>query len=120
MGKEFTVKKLSNYNGADSVQILSRLNRITLESYAEDEKFASKLRVEFAKYDEASPGEAKLLLLLGIIDLIANSAPDLFSELIAIMCEEDIKEISEANALDIIDAVLILGVDIKLMDSMAD
>jgi len=120
MSKEFIVKKLSNYNGTDSIQILSRLNRTTLESYAKDKKFVPKLRAEFAKYDETNPGEAKFLILMGIIDLIANSSPDLFSELIAIMCEEDMKDISEANAIDIINAVLILGADMKLMDSMAD
>ena len=120
MRNEFTVKKLSTHNGTGSIQILSMLKRTTLEAYSEDKTFVSKLRAEFAKYDEASPGETKFFTLIGIIELIANSAPDLFSELIAIMCEEDIKERSEINAIDIIDAVLILGVDMQLMDSKSN
>ena len=118
MSKEIKVKRLSECSASEGLQILSKLNR-AIETYANDEEFMSKLRAEFTKYYETSPGEAKFLTLMGIIDLIANSAPELIFELIAIMCDEDVKDISEANAIDVVDAVLILGEDIKLMDFLS-
>jgi len=114
----FTVKRLSEYNAIEGMQILNRLNRAAAP-YAKDKKLMGKLKSEFAKYDATNPGESRVLVFMGILDFITNSAPELIFEIVAVMCDVDKKEIAQANALDVVDAILLLKDDVKLMDFLS-
>ena len=118
MTKEFKVKKLSEYNTVQLVKILSNINR-AIAPYAKDKKFMKKLRGCFSKSDKQDLDSSGFEALMEIIELLTESAPDLVFDVLAVLFEADRKDIAEANAIDVLDAVIMLREDTKLLDFLS-
>jgi len=118
MTKEIKIKKLSEYSTIEGIKILGRLNR-AIAPYTKDKEFMAKLKGCFTRVDKKDKDSAGLMIFMEIVELITESAPELLFELVAILCEADKKDIAEANALDVVDAIIMLRDDVRLMDFLS-
>jgi len=118
MTKEVKIKRLSEYNTIQLIKILAKINR-AIAPYAKDKKFMKKLRGCFSKADRNDLESSGFDTLMEIIELLTESAPELVLDVLAVLFEADKKDIEEANALDVLDAIVMLREDAKLMDFLS-
>lgn len=112
------MKKLSEYDAMDGLKVLGRLNR-AIAPFAKDRKFMASLRASFTKADKKDTAGSGLIVFMELVELITTCAPGLIIELVAIMSDTDKKDVESANLLDIIDALMLLGDDVRLLDFLS-
>ena len=108
------MKKLSDYNATEGMQIISKLNR-AITPYLKDKKLIKKVTDCMDKFDPENADESRILMMMGMVDIVANHASGLIFEVIAIISGTDKETIEQANVLDVIDALMILKDDVKFM-----
>ena len=112
------MKKLSDYNGTEGMQILTKLTR-AITPYLKDKKLRKKFTDFINKFDSENAGESQMLMIMGIVDIVANHASELIFEVVSIMSNTDKDTIKNANALDVIDALMVLKDDEKFIEFLA-
>jgi len=118
MSKEIKMRKLSDYNATEGVKVLSEVNR-AIAPYSKDKKFMTKLHGCLDRLDDDNLEGMELSVYVDIIELITTSAPKLIFDIVAIMSGSDRKDIEAANLLDVVDAVMKLGDDMRFIDFLS-
>ena len=119
--QQIKIKQLSEYDAQEGIKILGRINR-ALAPYARDKKFISALRACFKtveKKDKDSAENGGFIVFMELVELMTNTAPGLIIELVSVMADRDKKEVEQANLLDLIDALMLLGEDVRLLDFLS-
>ena len=111
------MKKLSEYDAMEGLRVIGELNR-AIAPYAKDKAFIDTLRACVTKPDTGEAG-FQLEVLMEIVHLITHSAPGLIIDILAIMSDSEKADIENANMLDIVDAILLLSDDVRLMDFLS-
>jgi len=118
MTKEVKIARLSEYNTIELMKILSKINR-AIAPYSKDKKFMAKLKGCFSKADKNDLESSGFDTFMELIELLTESAPELVFDVLAVLFEADKKDIAEANAIDVLDAIMMLREDVKLMDFLS-
>jgi len=112
------MKKLSDYNATEGIQIISKLNR-AVTPYLKDKKLLKKFTDCIGKFDQENAGESQAIMMMGMVDIVTNHASGLLFEVVAIVSGTDRETIEQANVLDVIDALMMLKDDEKFMEFLA-